>query len=76
MLERAGEVRNMFDDDLFGFVPDIDGDGNHDLLHFLILESILEEEEKELEAYCGVDDDNDDIFDDIDDIDDWDNDSD
>ncbi len=50
----------MFDDDLFGFVPDIDGDGDHDLLHFLILESILEEEEKELEACCGVDDDDDD----------------
>ena len=60
----------MFDDDLFGFVPDIDSDGDHNLLDFLILDSILEDEEKELEAGCGIDDDNDDIFDDIDD---WDN---
>ena len=66
----------MFDDELFGFVPDIDGDGDHDLLDFLILDSILEDEERELEAgrKSGIDDDNDDIFDDIDDIDDWDND--
>ena len=58
----------MFDDDLFGFVPDIDGDGNHDLLDFLILESILDDEEKilEIERKCSR----------FDDIDDWDNDSD
>ena len=66
----------MFDDELFGFVPDIDGDGDHDLLDFLILDSILEDEERELEAGNGIDDDedNDDIFGRIDHIDDWDND--
>lgn len=33
------------DDDLFGFAPDFDGDGDHDLVDFLILDDILTEEE-------------------------------
>ena len=34
------------DDDLFGFAPDFDGDGDHDLVDFLIMDDILSEEEK------------------------------
>ena len=26
------------DDDIFGFAPDLDGDGDHDLVDFLILD--------------------------------------
>ena len=33
------------DDDIFGFAPDLDGDGDHDLVDFLILDDILTEEE-------------------------------
>lgn len=42
------------DDDLFDFVPDIDGDGDHDLLDFLIMDDILQEEEKETEGVSVI----------------------
>ena len=38
------------DDDLFEFLPDIDGDGDHDLLDFLIMDDILQEEERETDG--------------------------
>lgn len=47
------------DDDLFDFVPDIDGDGDHDLLDFLIMDDILQEEERETEGDGDFDPDED-----------------
>ncbi len=38
------------DDDLFGFVPDFDGDGDHDLIDYLTADDILQEEERESDA--------------------------
>ena len=51
------------DDDLFGFAPDFDGDGDHDLVDFLILDDILTEEEN----LSSDIDDRDPLFDDEDD---------
>ncbi|MBQ9543762.1 MAG: hypothetical protein IJV00_01390, partial [Clostridia bacterium] len=33
------------DDDIFSLVPDFDGDGDHDLIDFLIMDEILREDE-------------------------------
>ena len=36
----------MFGDDDFDFIPDMDGDGDHDMIDFMILDTILSEDEK------------------------------
>lgn len=38
------------DDDFFGIFPDIDGDGDHDIVDFLILDEIDNEIQREIEA--------------------------
>ena len=56
----------MFGDDDFDFIPDMDGDGDHDMMDFIILDTILSEDEKREE-----DENEDDIFDTSDSDDDW-----
>ena len=53
-------------DDDFDFIPDMDGDGDHDMMDLIILDTILSGDEKREE-----DDDEDDIFDTSDSEDDW-----
>lgn len=53
-------------DDDFDFIPDMDSDGDHDMMDLIILDTILSEDEKREE-----DDDEDDIFDTSDSEDDW-----
>lgn len=38
------------DDDFFDIFPDIDGDGDHDIVDFLILDEIDNEIQREIEA--------------------------
>ena len=56
------------DDDLFDLVPDIDGDGDNDLIDYLIVDDILQEEEAENDPEYNPIDDEEDIFDDDEDI--------
>lgn len=53
-------------DEDFDFIPDMDGDGDHDMMDLIILDTILSEDEKREE-----DNDEDDIFDTSDSEDDW-----
>lgn len=40
----------MFDfNDDFGFVPDLDGDGDHDLIDYALFEELIAEDEEEEE---------------------------
>lgn len=54
------------DDDFFDIIPDIDGDGDHDMVDFLILDEIDNEMQREIEAgesktvSTEIDDDDDD----------------
>ena len=56
------------DDDIFDLFPDIDGDGDHDIVDFLILDEIDNEIQRELEAgesrtaSFNLDEDDDDIL--------------
>ena len=56
------------DDDFFGIFPDIDGDGDHDIVDFLILDEIDNEIQREIEAgesrtaSFNLDEDDDDIL--------------
>lgn len=33
--------------DIFNFIPDFDGDGDHDVVDFLIMDDIIREDEEE-----------------------------
>lgn len=59
------------DDGLFGIFPDIDLDGDHDIMDVLILEDIMELEKQESDNYRSSYDDDDDDDDDDNDDDDW-----
>lgn len=60
------------DDGLFGIFPDIDLDGDHDIMDVLILEDIMELEKQESDNYrSSYDDDDDDDDNDDNDDDDW-----
>jgi len=56
------------DDDDFDFIPDMDGDGDHDIVDFLILDEIDNEIQREIEAgearttSFDIDEDDDDIL--------------
>ena len=43
---------NMFDGN-FDFVPDMDGDGDHDMMDLLIFDDVLREEEDEDDRIGG-----------------------
>ena len=55
----------MFDDDngFFNLFPDMDGDGDHDVMDFMIMDDIFSDEERETERYIELDDEDADDFD-------------